>query len=183
MHGEITVVDGIPVHRLAIRLPWELPVNPLAPGELRRRLTGGGFDVAHVQTGIVSPFAWDSTRVTLGLGPAHGDDVALHARGRRTRLRCGRLRQEVGGEGCRDVGRVGSGRGSASRARWARRRRSPSCPTGSTWPAGTPSTLSSVQHAPLRLVTAMRLAARKRPAPSSSSSPGPSDWPVAAPSR
>ncbi|MDV3221354.1 glycosyltransferase family 4 protein [Intrasporangium sp.] len=67
-HGEITVVDGIPVHRLAVRLPWELPVNPLAPRELRRRLTGGAFDVAHVQTGVVSPFAWDSTRVTLGLG-------------------------------------------------------------------------------------------------------------------
>ncbi|GAA6526233.1 glycosyltransferase family 4 protein [Intrasporangium sp. DVR] len=68
LRGEITPVDGIPVHRLAIRLPWELPVNPLAPRELRRRLKGGGFDVAHVQTGVVSPFAWDSTRVTLDLG-------------------------------------------------------------------------------------------------------------------
>jgi len=66
-HGEITVVDGIPVHRLAARLPWQLPVNPLAPPELRRRLVAGRFDVAHVQTGVVSPFAWDATRVTLGL--------------------------------------------------------------------------------------------------------------------
>lgn len=68
MHGEVTVVDGIPVHRLAARMPWELPVNPWAPKELRRRLVEGGFDVAHVQTGVVSPFAWDSTRVTVGLG-------------------------------------------------------------------------------------------------------------------
>jgi glycosyltransferase involved in cell wall biosynthesis len=68
MHGEVTVVDGIPVHRLAARMPWELPVNPWAPKELRRRLVEGGFDVAHVQTGVVSPFAWDCTRVTVGLG-------------------------------------------------------------------------------------------------------------------
>ena len=68
MHGTLTVVDGVPVHRLAARMPWELPINPFAPAELRRRLVSGGFDVAHVQTGVVSPFAWDSTRVTLGLG-------------------------------------------------------------------------------------------------------------------
>ncbi|MDN5790721.1 MAG: glycosyltransferase, partial [Micrococcales bacterium] len=67
-HGAVTLEDGIPVHRLAARVPWELPVNPFAPRELRRRLVEGGFDVAHVQTGIVSPFAWDCTRVTLGLG-------------------------------------------------------------------------------------------------------------------
>lgn len=67
-HGAVTDVDGISVHRLAARLPWELPVNPLAPPELRRRLRVGGFDVAHVQTGVVSPFAWDAVRVTAGLG-------------------------------------------------------------------------------------------------------------------
>ncbi|MCU1536505.1 MAG: glycosyl transferase group 1 [Humibacillus sp.] len=67
-HGEVTVVDGVPVHRLAVRLPGGLPVNPLAPPELRRRLVGGRFDVAHVQTGVVSPFAWDATRVALALG-------------------------------------------------------------------------------------------------------------------
>lgn len=65
MHGAVTVVDDVPVHRLAARMPWELPVNPFAPRELRRRLASGGFDVAHVQTGVVSPFAWDATRVTV----------------------------------------------------------------------------------------------------------------------
>ncbi|KRB43353.1 glycosyltransferase family 4 protein [Terrabacter sp. Root181] len=68
MHGAVTVVDGVPVHRMAARMPWELPINPFAPAELRRRLTAGGFEVAHVQTGVVSPFAWDATRVTVGLG-------------------------------------------------------------------------------------------------------------------
>jgi glycosyltransferase involved in cell wall biosynthesis len=68
MHGAVTVVDGIRVHRLAARMPWELPVNPWAPKDLRRLLVEGGFDVAHVQTGVVSPFAWDSVRVTMGIG-------------------------------------------------------------------------------------------------------------------
>ena len=30
-HGATEVVDGITVHRMALRLPWDLPVNPLAP--------------------------------------------------------------------------------------------------------------------------------------------------------
>jgi glycosyltransferase involved in cell wall biosynthesis len=53
---------------MAVRVPWELPVNPLAPAEVRRRLATGGFDVAHVHMGVVSPFATDMTRVALGLG-------------------------------------------------------------------------------------------------------------------
>jgi glycosyltransferase involved in cell wall biosynthesis len=56
------------VHRLALRLPFELPVNPLAPGLLRGRLAAGGFDVAHVQMGVLSPFAVDCTRVTTDMG-------------------------------------------------------------------------------------------------------------------
>ncbi|HEX7536144.1 MAG TPA: glycosyltransferase [Dermatophilaceae bacterium] len=71
-HGErggfVDQVDGVEVHRLALRLPFELPVNPLAPRLLRQRLAGGGFDVAHVHMGVVSPFAVDCTRVTTDLG-------------------------------------------------------------------------------------------------------------------
>ncbi len=66
--GYIEQVDGIPVHRMALRLPWELPVNPLAPRSVRRRLVEGGFDVAHIHMGVVSPFATDMAGVTLGLG-------------------------------------------------------------------------------------------------------------------
>ena len=66
--GFVDQVDGVPVHRLALRLPFELPVNPLAPRLLRRRLADGGFDVAHVHMGVVSPFAVDCARVTTGLG-------------------------------------------------------------------------------------------------------------------
>lgn len=66
--GFVDQVDGVPVHRLALRLPFELPVNPLAPTLLRRRLADGGFDVAHVHMGVVSPFAVDCARVSLGMG-------------------------------------------------------------------------------------------------------------------
>ena len=66
--GFVDEVDGVVVHRLALRLPFELPVNPLAPGLLRQRLVSGGFDVAHVHMGVVSPFAVDSTRVATDLG-------------------------------------------------------------------------------------------------------------------
>ena len=67
-HGFVEDVDGVRVHRMAIRLPWQLPVNPFAPPEVRRRLTAGGFDVAHVHMGVVSPFATDLAGVALGLG-------------------------------------------------------------------------------------------------------------------
>lgn len=71
-HGErsgfIDDVDGVAVNRLALRLPFELPINPLAPKLLRKRLADGGFDVAHVHMGVVSPFAFDCTRVTRDLG-------------------------------------------------------------------------------------------------------------------
>ena len=66
--GFVDRVDGVVVHRLALRLPFELPVNPLAPGLLRTRLETGGFDVAHVHMGVLSPFAVDSTRVATEMG-------------------------------------------------------------------------------------------------------------------
>ena len=66
--GFVDQVDGVAVHRLALRLPFELPVNPLAPGLLRQRLASGGFDVAHVHMGVLSPFAVDCTRVAMDMG-------------------------------------------------------------------------------------------------------------------
>jgi len=71
-HGErggfIDEVDGVAVHRLALKLPFQLPVNPLAPRLLRPRLADGGFDVAHIQMGVVSPFAVDCVRVAMDVG-------------------------------------------------------------------------------------------------------------------
>ncbi|CCH76454.1 N-acetylglucosaminyl-phosphatidylinositol biosynthetic protein [Nostocoides japonicum T1-X7] len=66
--GHVEVIDGVRVHRMAIPLPGGVPVNPLAPPEVARRLREGGFDVAHVQMGVVSPFATDMARVALSVG-------------------------------------------------------------------------------------------------------------------
>lgn len=56
------------VHRLDTPLALGLPVNPLAPPAARRVLAAGGFDVAHVHMGVVSPFAWDMADLTTDLG-------------------------------------------------------------------------------------------------------------------
>lgn len=162
MHGAVTPVDGVPVHRLAARMPWQLPVNPLARGELRRRLAGGGFDVAHVQTGVVSPFAWDCAGVALGLGipvamtwhcMLAGVTPAVRVAGvvRRWAARGVAMSavSDVAAQPLRDLvgssGRVAVLPNGIDAARWAA--------TPVPRPPG-----------PLRLVTAMRLARRKRPA-------------------
>ncbi|MGL4745905.1 MAG: glycosyltransferase family 4 protein [Dermatophilaceae bacterium] len=71
-HGErggvIHADDGVLVHRLGLRLPYGVPVNPFAPPEVRRRLVAGGFDVAHAHLGVVSPFATDLVPVALDAG-------------------------------------------------------------------------------------------------------------------
>ena len=51
---------------MALRLPWDLPVNPLAPLTMRDRLAS--FDVAHVHMGVVSPFAVDAAFLTRRIG-------------------------------------------------------------------------------------------------------------------
>lgn len=66
-HGVVDLVEEVPVHRLAIRLPFGLPVNPFAPRDVRAILLAGRFDVAHVHAGVVSPFAYDAIRVVLDL--------------------------------------------------------------------------------------------------------------------
>ncbi|HEU5000036.1 MAG TPA: glycosyltransferase family 4 protein [Lapillicoccus sp.] len=65
-YGATEEVDGITVHRMALRLPSDLPVNPLAPLRMRDRLAG--FEVAHVHMGVVSPFAVDAAFLTMRLG-------------------------------------------------------------------------------------------------------------------
>ncbi|WP_235950498.1 glycosyltransferase family 4 protein [Phycicoccus flavus] len=68
-HGARTAEDGgVVVHRMALPLPGGVPVNPLAPPEVRRRLDAGGFDVAHAHLGVVSPFATDLVRTARDAG-------------------------------------------------------------------------------------------------------------------
>lgn len=162
MHGDVTVVDGVPVHRLAARIPGELPVNPLASAELRRRLVAGGFDVAHVQTGVVSPFAWDATRVTLGIGVPTAMTWHCMLAGVAPAFRAAGFVRRWAAKG------VAMSAVSDVAAAPLRRLLGPGSSVGvlpngidvDRWTVG-PVTR---EPGPLRLVTAMRLAARKRPA-------------------
>jgi glycosyltransferase involved in cell wall biosynthesis len=166
-HGFVEDVDGVRVHRMAVRLPWQLPVNPLAPPQVRRRLADGGFDVAHVHMGVVSPFATDLAGVALGLGMPtaitwhclmeHSRPVFRvlgHARRWGER---GASLSAVSGVAAATVQQVvGTGDGA---------------PEVRVFPNGIDTGLWSPPQdrrpredgAPVRVVAAMRLAARKRP--------------------
>ncbi len=155
--------DGVVVHRMALRLPGGVPVNPVAPREVRRRLLAGRFDVAHAHLGVVSPFATDLVRTTQGLGlpvaatfhcvlgrwaPAfratghlrrwvrHG--AALSAV---SRMAAGQVRAVAGGA---EVGVLNNGVDAA-------------------WWAPDPHRPGRAPGEPVHVVTAMRLVTRKRP--------------------
>jgi glycosyltransferase involved in cell wall biosynthesis len=51
------LVDGVPVHRVTVDLPYELPVHPRPGREVLRVVQAGGFDVVHAHLGVVAPFA------------------------------------------------------------------------------------------------------------------------------
>jgi glycosyltransferase involved in cell wall biosynthesis len=165
--GFVDQIDGVAVHRLALRLPFELPVNPLAPGLLRQRLAGGGFDVAHVHMGVVSPFAVDCTRVTTDLGLPTAmtwhcmlgrlEPVFRAAGYVRGWARHGVAMSAVSAVAAEPLQRLVGSAGTVSVLsngidvdRWA-------LPDGNA-PSREPS-------GGIRVVTAMRLAARKRPLP------------------
>jgi glycogen synthase len=166
-HGLVEDVDGVPVHRMAVRLPWQLPVNPLAPPQVRRRLADGGFDVAHVHMGVVSPFATDLAGVALGLGmPTAITWHCLMEHSRPLFRALGHARRwggrgaalsAVSGVAAASVQQVvGTGAGA---------------PEVRVFPNGIDADLWSPPEggrpredgAPVRVVAAMRLAARKRP--------------------
>ncbi|MBI1351416.1 MAG: glycosyltransferase [Actinomycetales bacterium] len=62
------VVDGLPVHRVAARLPFELPVHPRTRREVGLLLDREPVDVVHVHAGVVSPFAWGAIRAAVQRG-------------------------------------------------------------------------------------------------------------------
>jgi glycosyltransferase involved in cell wall biosynthesis len=60
------VVDGIPVHRVAARIPFDLPLHPRATSAIAARLADLDPDVVHVHAGVVSPFAWPGVWAARG---------------------------------------------------------------------------------------------------------------------
>lgn len=71
-HGAVyagdDAVDGLPVHRVAAHLPFELPVHPRTATEVGHLLQSHPVDVVHVHAGVVSPFAWGAIRAATTQG-------------------------------------------------------------------------------------------------------------------
>lgn len=67
-YSGLEIIDGIPVHRFALGLPYDVALNPMAISQLRVAITNGGFDVVHAHIGVISPFSMDAVRMTLGMG-------------------------------------------------------------------------------------------------------------------
>ncbi len=156
-NGSIEIVDGVVVHRLALRLTGGVPVNPAAPSAARTILRDRGFDIAHVHLGVVSPFAWDMARVTTRLGLPTA--LTFHSlldgpapvlrRPLRAWTGRGAVLSAVSGLAAKDVQRALPGEPVAL------------LPNGidpTVWPTGE----ARPSARPLRVVTASRLAPRKR---------------------
>ena len=162
-HGFVEDVDGVPVHRMALQLPWQLPVNPFAPPEVRRRLTAGGFDVAHVHMGVVSPFATDLAGVALGLGmPTAITWHCLMERSQPVFRALGHARRwGARGAALSAVSGVAASSVQAVVGRGAEVRVFPNGIDTALWRP--PPRAPREQGAPVEVVAAMRFAARKRP--------------------
>lgn len=163
-HGAVEVVDGVPVHHLALRLPGDLPVNPFAGSMLRERLRDGGFDVAHAHLGVVSPFGRLAVDAALaaGLPTAITWHCALDAMAPLLR-RAGTVRRwSEQGAALSAVSRMAA----AQVARAAAEAPVSVLPNGIDVPRWSPpGGRPTPEGTPLTLVTAMRLARRKRPLP------------------
>jgi len=65
------LLDGVVVHRVAARLPFELPVHPRTGHHVREILgqvtAASGAPVAHVHAGVISPFAWAGMRTAAAM--------------------------------------------------------------------------------------------------------------------
>ncbi|WP_240322718.1 glycosyltransferase family 4 protein [Austwickia chelonae] len=168
--GVVEIVDGLPIHRMGIELPGRLPMNPLAAREMKHRLTVGSFDVAHVHMGITSPFTVDCTRVALQLGlPVSmtwhcmlGPAEPLFHISRIARMwaRCGVAMNAVS--------RVAAGPVQRALGPWGTCHVLPNGIDASTWwrePDDQTALEPPSRDSELQVVSAMRLANRKRPLP------------------
>jgi phosphatidylinositol alpha 1,6-mannosyltransferase len=71
--GEKTGASGVTLHRVTMRLPFDLPLHLRARARVREVLQSITPDIAHVHVGAVSPFVWGAVRA------AHECDVPVLA--------------------------------------------------------------------------------------------------------
>ena len=59
---------GLHVERVVANMPWDLPIHPRTRAHVQRLLAADPVDVVHVHLGAVSPFAWGGVRAARRLG-------------------------------------------------------------------------------------------------------------------
>lgn len=59
--------EGVPVYRMAVNLPAQLPVSPTVGKKLAAAIQAEA-DVVHIHGGLVSPFAWPALRTCVKAG-------------------------------------------------------------------------------------------------------------------
>lgn len=64
----IELLNGVTVNRVTARMPFELPVHPRTSHYLVPLLKQLNPDVVHVHLGVVSPFAWGGIRSAVKVG-------------------------------------------------------------------------------------------------------------------
>lgn len=162
--GVVDVEDGVHVHRLGARLPFDLPVNPLAgPRLLRDAYADLRPDVVHVHAGVLSPFAFDGARLAMAAGLPTAvtwhcmlDGVAAPAAHLVARTRWSRPRAALSAVSSAAAERVRELFGGADVA---------VVPNGIDADRWAPAPVGGGDDGPLRLVATMRLAPRKRAVP------------------
>ncbi len=154
--GAVDVVGGVPVHRMALPPVVGVPVNPWAVPEVARRLAQGGFDVAHVHVGVVSPFAWDMAGVATRAGLPTA--LTWHCLLDRTGLQAPWVRRWVRRGAVLSAVSTVAAKGVSRAAGDARVAVLPNGIDPLDWPVGPVSGASR----PVRLVAVTRLAPRKR---------------------
>lgn len=158
-YRETELVDGVEVHRLGVNLPRQLLVNPLATRGLGKALAG--FDVAHVHMGVVSPFASDCGFLVtrIGLPTTMTWHSVLHKIETPVSLLGIVRRWAEAGVAMNAVSEVAA----APLRRVVRGRQVTVLPNGIDVEAWRAPARPLLEDGVVRFVTAMRLAARKRP--------------------
>ena len=63
----LDIVDGLPVHRLAVDLPGEIPIHPRTRAAVVEILRAHPVEALHIHAGVISPFAWGALRAAREL--------------------------------------------------------------------------------------------------------------------
>ncbi|MGZ4613680.1 MAG: glycosyltransferase family 4 protein [Kineosporiaceae bacterium] len=158
------VVDGVPVNRATVNLPYELPVHPRPGREVLRIVEAAAIEVVHVHFGVVAPFAQGALPALVRAGVPVV--VTVHSLwGRATGAF--RVADAVTGWTRWPVALTAVSEAAADPLRAVLRGRAPVTvlPNGIDAAAWRLDDLPPAGDGQLLLVSAMRLAPRKRPLP------------------